>query len=342
MSEIMLSPHTSITRQFAPAIESVVTSFPNTERRLQRSTKRGDWTCVRYSWRWFGASLGTLLAGSAAFGQLLTSGNWSLTVAAGGALGLAGAYAALVEPSSPVLEQIELRLPRLPKALHGLRVMQISDMHLGSRYSRHNLRQAVAMVKRERPDLVVLTGDFVHEPEPIAELPELLDGIGAPLGCYAVLGNHDYWEGPQEVVDMLARVGVETLINENRLLRWHGGSFWLLGVDEPWSGTPDLDLALQGVPANAFTLLLAHTPETADEAAARGIDLQLSGHTHGGHMNLPVLGAFALPKHGWRYAIGLERINDTVVYTNRGLGGMPVRLNCAPEVTLLTLLSESH
>jgi uncharacterized protein len=321
-----------------PAFDVARPALPGAPARLARTENRGGWHEVRYSWRWLSAALAGGATAWVGLAELAALPYGPFALAAGGALGLLGAgYTAVIEPTHPVLERLVLRFKRLPPQLHGLRVMQLSDLHLGTRYSEGNVRQAVAMVKREQPDLVLFTGDFVSVPEPIAQLPELLRGITAPLGCYAVLGNHDYWEGPQEIVDGLQAVGIELLHNTHRRLEWRGASLYLLGVDEPWSGRPDFDAALRGVPSDAFKLLMAHVPEAGDEAAARGIDLQLSGHSHGGHLALPLLGPMALPTYGTRYERGLHQVGATTVYTNRGLAGKPYRLNCPPEVTLITL-----
>lgn len=277
------------------------------------------------------------LGGLLALPYLLGSPGGLAALAGLGLLALAtSAYAAL-EPQRPRLERLELAFPGLAAPLDGLRIMQLSDLHLGTAHSTRNLHWALAAVRREQPHLVVFTGDFVSRPEPIADIPQLLRGVTAPLGCYAVFGNHDYWEGPQEIADGLGAVGIELLLNEQRLLHWRGAALVVAGSDDPWGGQVDFAAALGNRPADAFCLLLAHVPEAADEAAAHGVDLQLSGHTHGGHMDLPLLGPLALPRFGSRYERGLHRVGRTTVYTNRGLAGIPLRLGCPPEATIITL-----
>ena len=290
---------------------------------------------VRFSRRWLGAT---------AAGGLLAS----LTVAAGGlpaciALGAAGAvgaaYALFHEPRSPRLERVTLRFPTLPAGLDGLRIGQISDMHLGMRYTTANSRWAIAQLAREQPDLLAFTGDFVSYKHAIHQLPLLLAALPRPpLGAYAVLGNHDYWEGVAAIQHALAPLGIVFLTNAHRQVSFGGAALVVAGVDDMWSGMPDLRAALTGAPQGAFTLLLAHCPDIADETAERGVQLQLSGHTHGGHMKLPGLGLFCLPRHGWRYSVGHAHVGaSTQVYVSRGLGGLPLRLGCPPEVTLITL-----
>ncbi len=303
---------------------------------VRREGRRFDPTPgrVRYSPRWLGAgAAGGLLAalGVAAAGMP--------AVAALGTAGAAGAaYALLHEPRSPRLERVTLRFAGLPRALDGLRIGQISDMHLGMRFAAENTRWAVAQMAREQPDLLALTGDFVSYAHAIPSLPEVLAGLPRPrLGAYAVPGNHDYWEGVPEIGRALASVGVALLINEHRVLSVGGEPLVVAGVDDQWDGAPDMAATLAGAPAGAFTALLAHCPDMADEAAARGVSLQLSGHTHGGHMRLPWLGSFCLPRYGWRYPVGHAQVGATQVYVSRGIGGLPLRVGCAPEATIITL-----
>lgn len=288
---------------------------------------------VKFSkvWLGLGAAASALgLAGVYRYG-------WPAATLGGGIGSIGLAYMTLFEPTRPVLERVELRFPDLPPALEGARIGQISDSHLGLRFAARNLAWAVEQMRRERPELIVFTGDFVHTPEAIAELPCLLRGLGAPLGMYAVPGNHDYWEGMAELNAALAPLGIPMLLNEHRRLSWNGAELWLAGTDDVWDGRPDLDAALRGVPRDGFTVLLAHTPHLAMRAAERGVDLQLSGHTHGGHLRLPILGPFARPRYSTDYMIGRYNIGRMVLYVSRGIGGAPLRLFCRPEATIITL-----
>ncbi len=288
---------------------------------------------IRCSLRWIGA--GCLLGGLAA--SSIYAGGWPLA-ALWGAAGLAGlSYSTLLEPRSPRLERVALHLPSLPPELDGLRIGQISDMHLGYLHCHENTRWAVQQLLHERPDLIVITGDFVSFDSPIGDLPDLLRSLHAPLGVYAVTGNHDYWEGIDAIREQVESLGIEFLINTNRRLHWHGADLWLAGLDDMWYGTPDLKATLAGIPQQAFTILLAHEPDFADIAVQRCIDLQISGHTHGGHIDLPLLGVPCLPNHGLRYTSGLVQVGPMQVYVSRGLGGFPLRFNCPPEAAILTL-----
>lgn len=247
------------------------------------------------------------------------------------------AYATLVEPRMPKLERLELHFPNLPVELDGLRIGQISDSHLGVRGAERALRWAVRQMQREQPDMIGITGDIVHGEGAVRQIVPLLRDLHAPLGVYAVPGNHDYWAEFDHLNDALAEVGVPLLMNEHRRLNWHGGELWIVGTDDVWDGTPDLDTALHGVPLDAFTVLLAHTPYGAPQAARLGIGLQLSGHTHGGHMRLPLLGPLARPRYTDRFIGGLYELGATKLYVSRGVGGVPLRLFCRPEAAIVTL-----
>lgn len=288
---------------------------------------------VHYSPAWFG--LGGAVAALGALG--LRRYGWPLAAGAGALGALSLAYMTLVEPARPTLERVTIDLPGLPAALDGLRIGQITDSHLGFPHTAHNLAWAVAQMRAERPDLLAITGDMVSARRAIAEIPALLRGLSAPLGVYAIPGNHDYWEGLHELRVALAAAGIPMLLNEHRRLRWNGGELWLVGIDDIWDGRPDLDAALRGVPRDAFRVLLAHAPDAAAEADGYGFALQLSGHTHGGHLRLPLLGPFTRPRHGVRYVMGRYRVGAMALYVSRGLGGAPLRLLCRPEATILTL-----
>lgn len=286
---------------------------------------------------WLGAGIG--LAGLA--GLAVRMGGMPAAAMVSTAGVAVATYATLIEPRTPVLEQVTIRLPHLPPELDGLRIGQLSDLHLGVIYSAENVRRAVQQIVHERPDLIVITGDFVSLKTAIAELPRLLRPLHAPLGVYAITGNHDHWEGVDAILHELEPIGIEFLINENAHLRWRGGELWLAGVDDMWYGSPNLKATLDGIPEHGFTILLAHEPDFADVAAQRNVHVQLSGHTHGGHVHLPMLGSLCLPHYGMNYVSGLMQVGPMQLYISRGLGGMPVRLNCPPEATILTLSRES-
>ena len=275
-----------------------------------------------------------------------------LSIALGGA-GLVGlaAEAALAESHRPVVERIEVALRQLPKELDGLTIAHLSDFHYDSPASAGVIRTAVEITNGLAPDLVVLTGDYVtlypfeirsRAAEDSKPCAQVLADLHAPMGVFGVLGNHDYLSDPRLVTRSLEAHGVTVLRNFNLRIERRGARLWIAGVDDVLGGEASLDKALRGIPRDGITVLLAHEPDYADSVAQHAVDLQLSGHSHGGQIRFPLLGAVYLPPMAHKYPYGLNQIGRLKVYTNRGLGTIfvPVRLGCPPEITLLTLRSE--
>jgi predicted MPP superfamily phosphohydrolase len=288
---------------------------------------------LTYTRSWFRAGAAAALAALLGLHRF----GWPLAAGLGAAGATSLAYMRRFEPAHPTLERVTLRLPTLPPELDGLRIGQISDTHLGLPFAADNLRWAVAQMRQEQPDLIGLTGDLAGRRDGIPEIAPLMSGLRAPLGVYAVPGNHDYWEGLADIQAALMLADIPLLMNEHRHLRWRGVDFWLAGVDEIWDGSPNFAAALDGVPAGAFKLLLAHAPDIAEDATRYGFAVQLSGHTHGGHLRLPLIGPFARPRYGRRYVMGQYQVGAMALYVSRGLGGVPLRLLCRPEATIVTL-----
>jgi len=211
------------------------------------------------------------------------------------------------------------------------------------------------MVNGLRPDLIVVTGDFVTAPvfdeddqdekaaamaEPCAEL---VRQMRSRYGIWTVLGNHDWATDPRRVTSALKAEGIPVLANESVPIEVNGARFWLGGISDIISGPFDLDATLARVPRDEATILLAHEPDYADRVVRRHmpVDLQLSGHSHGGQIRLPFAPPFYLPLMARKYYAGLYHLGPLTLYTNSGLGtmGIPIRWNCPPEITLLTLRS---
>ena len=206
------------------------------------------------------------------------------------------------------------------------------------------------MVNRLNPDMVVLTGDFVTgvygKPEgpdrksaQVAEpCAKVLSGLRSRLGSVAVLGNHDVLTDPAFVTEALQSHGIPVLRNGSRPIEQKSERLWVCGLDS-LDGRPRLDAAMRGIPSDEAMILLVHEPDFADTAAQYPVDLQLSGHSHGGQIWLPGIGAPWLPPGARKYPRGQYRVGSMPLYTNIGLGTirLPIRMNCPPEVTLVTL-----
>ncbi len=272
--------------------------------------------------------------------------------AAVGALGV-GAHATLIEPNRPRLVRQEILLRRLPLAFDGLTILQLSDFHYDSHFSATPIAAAVRMANDLKPDLIVLTGDFVTSPvfhrpflmrHSVALIEPCVDslrGLIAPYGTWAVLGNHDVFSDPHHVQTALRRAGIQVLYNGAVPVERGGRRFWLAGVGDVLAGQADLEKTLRCVTSTETVVLLAHEPDFADHSARYPVDLQLSGHSHGGQVCFPFVGAVYLPKLARKYPRGLRQVGQLMVYTNVGIGTLllPVRWNCPPEVTLITLRS---
>jgi predicted MPP superfamily phosphohydrolase len=237
---------------------------------------------------------------------------------------------------------LDLTLPNLPPEFEGYRLVQISDFHIGTFIDRERLAEIVARVNAEEPDLVAITGDFVtYHPEQYADdLIGPLRRLRSRDGVLGILGNHDHWTDAAQVREIMARCGIADLSNTSRPICRGDARITFVGVDDYMAGESDLPRALAQVDPEGAAILLAHEPDFADISAKTGrFDLQLSGHTHGGQINLPKLGSLYLPRYGRKYPSGLYEVNHMQLYTTRGLGTaeLQLRVNCPAEIAVFTL-----
>ncbi|HEX4311082.1 MAG TPA: metallophosphoesterase [Acidobacteriaceae bacterium] len=239
-----------------------------------------------------------------------------------------------------------MQIARLPDGFRGMRIVQASDFHYADYTEPYFLRDVVQQINQLRPDLVVLTGDFISfGPLPISyarrhapACAAILSGIACPLR-YASLGNHDYVAGPTYVADPLREHGIPVLINSAVALEREGRRLWLAGLGSACSDAADPARATAKIPAGEPVIMLAHEPDILPDIARYGVDLMLSGHTHGGQVRIPFLPPIHLPEYGRKYIEGGFRLGPTQLYVNRGIGavGVPFRFRCPPEITVLTL-----
>lgn len=235
-------------------------------------------------------------------------------------------------------EPREIVLPDLDPAHDGLRVAQLSDIHVGPLTPEGRIRAAVEVANAFRPDLVVMTGDYlVRDPAGVTLLREQLGGLTAPT--LATLGNHDHWADARGATRALEDLGYGVLENENTTLTLRGAPFTVVGIDDLWTRSADPPKAMKGA-ASGSRLYLAHVPRTAELLAIWGRPmLVLSGHTHGGQVNVPLLTSAIRWVVREPYLEGLYQVEKVQLYVNRGVGnvGVGMRLNASPEVSLLTL-----
>jgi predicted MPP superfamily phosphohydrolase len=249
------------------------------------------------------------------------------------------ARTALTEPYMLTVEHRQINLRRLPKELDGIRVVQLTDIHHSPFTSREQIERAVETANKLHPDIIALTGDYISKERAYAApCAEILGKLRARYGVYAVLGNHDHWTDAALITDLFRAEGITVLINEGMRFEQRGAAFWLAGVDDTMVGLEDLPLALAGSREDEMKLLLAHNPIILRRATRAGVDLVLSGHTHGGQVALRgEKSASGRPRR--RLLRGLTRRGATQIYVSRGLGTvvLPIRYGCPPEVSLLEL-----
>ena len=264
----------------------------------------------------------------------------SAAAAGAASVGVVG-YGAATALGPPDVLRVPVALRRLDPVFDGFKIAVVSDIHLGPLSGRAHTERIVAMINETEPDLVAIVGDLVDGT--VAELgpaAEPLRDLHSREGTFFVTGNHEYFvEDPFAWLTELERLGVAPLRNENTAIRRGAAAFDLAGINdvagESRADPPDFDRALAGLDASRPTVLLAHQPVQVEQASARGVDLQLSGHTHGGQM---------WPFHYVVRAVqpslaGLSSVNDTQLYVTRGAGfwGPPVRVGARPDITVLSL-----
>lgn len=256
-------------------------------------------------------------------------------------------YGTRIEPFNLEITERRIPLQSLPATFENYKIIHITDLHYGSWLDKDWFTEVNILINSQEPDLVAITGDFTSlgDVAPHADdLIEILSAIQATDGVVAVLGNHDHWANVEQIREVLQAANVTELPNTSIVIERNGEAITIAGLDDVWFEKHDMPELSSTLPDDTPRILLVHEPDIADTVAKLGqFALQLSGHTHGGQIRLPLIGAPYLPHLGRLYPIGHYKIRDMQLYTNRGIGmvDLPIRINCRPEVAVFTLTSDS-
>ncbi|NBJ70732.1 MULTISPECIES: metallophosphoesterase [Clostridia] len=266
-------------------------------------------------------------------------------------LGLSGGtfyYARDVEPILLHVNKNTVESSKLAKAFDHFKIVQFSDTHIGFHYTLEQLKELVKKINGLQPDLIVFTGDLVDEPQNFHwddTIIHILKTLQAPKGKFWIYGNHDHGGyGTEVVLDTMEKAGFQLLQNNSVTIKEKNESIILAGIDDLMLGKPDLTKTLSQANTNLFTILLAHEPDFADKAAKHPIDLQLSGHSHGGQIRFPFIGHIYSPAYAEKYVQGEYNLNggNMQLFVNSGIGTtrLPFRFLCKPEIHVYTLKSK--
>lgn len=246
-----------------------------------------------------------------------------------------------IEPNSVAVSYVRIDVER---PFEGLRIVHISDLHLRSYgYREENI---LSIIESLRPDYIFVTGDFIEDAKYLESCLKFLRELSEICEVYCVLGNWDHWSGVDndEFKQKFLSVNVILLINEYKVINLGNATMYIVGVDDPYTGYADLDMAMPGNVSNgSLIILLAHSPQIIGDVLSNEyeVDLILCGHTHGGQVNIPFLGPLfiPLPREYRKYCSGLYMVNGTYTYVNRGLGTstLNIRFLCLPEIALILL-----
>ncbi|MFC0522227.1 metallophosphoesterase [Pontibacillus salicampi] len=269
-------------------------------------------------------------------------------------LGLSGGsyyYAKYMEPSMLSVQEEKIISSNIPPQLEGLRVLQFSDTHLGFHYDITQFERLVHHINKQQCDLLLFTGDLFDAPneasfEMLEQAASLLDSITAPLGKFWIYGNHDHGGyGTDLIATYMEKGGFTLLQNQHKTLTYNGEEFIVSGLDDVMLGKPDISRALPPQAAHTFTMLLCHEPDYVEHIKGEPFDIQLSGHSHGGQIQIPFLGHMVTPPYAKQYVEGWHTIrSNQSLYVSRGLGTtrLPYRFLCKPEFTVHTLTAQKQ
>ncbi|MBM7572209.1 metallophosphoesterase [Aquibacillus albus] len=268
-----------------------------------------------------------------------------------GSLGLGGGiyyYAKQIEPSLLTVHRETISKANIPKAFHDFKIIQFSDTHLGFHYTLDQFKDLISTINENNPDIVVFTGDLVDMPNIYAwsdKLIELMSSIKAPSGKFWIYGNHDHGGyGTDIIKEAMDKANFTLLQNSHYTIKKENQSFVIAGLDDVMLGKPDIKQTINGITEEQFTILLVHEPDYADIVKDYPIDIQLSGHSHGGQIQIPFVGHVYTPAFAEKYVEGNYEIGSypLQLFVSRGIGTtrLPYRFLCKPEITVYQLSNE--
>jgi predicted MPP superfamily phosphohydrolase len=263
-----------------------------------------------------------------------------------GVIGLVGSYPIFIERYLIQVNTYRIPVPNLPSAFSGFRIVHLTDLHHGLLVPLAVIHHVVSQANTIRPDLILCTGDYVHQRNTSSEIDQVwpvMAQLTAPCGVYSVLGNHDHWADTNRSLYWLERTRQDIRHKAVRIDR-EKQSLWVAGAGDLYEDHRNLDIVLSMIPEEDCRLVLAHNPDSADTTHSRRIDLMISGHTHGGQVVIPFFGAPVLPVKNKSYSSGLKcSPQGEKIFISRGIGWAicPVRFNCLPEIAVLELTPES-
>jgi len=259
-------------------------------------------------------------------------------------------YAREIEPKRLDITYHKIHHKSIPQSFNDFTIVQFSDTHLGFQYDLNQLKTLVRKINQLQPDVIFFTGDLMDEPNNYTEANQIvpiLQELHAPFGKFAVYGNHDHGGYGLDLYKIIMeQANFTVLLNNSKELKLHdASSIYVIGIDDPMLGRPDMNQSVDGIPAHSYKILLSHAPDLADDAASSNIHLQLSGHSHGGQIKIPFIGALVKPLYAKKYHEGFYQVGDSsplTLYVNRGIGTtrLPFRFLSPPELTVFTLVSE--
>ncbi|GIO25997.1 metallophosphoesterase [Ornithinibacillus bavariensis] len=263
-------------------------------------------------------------------------------------LGLTGGtyyYARNIEPSMLTIKKETITHTKIPASFDNIRIVQFSDTHIGFHYTLNQFEELVEKINKLNPDIIVFTGDLVDEPNHYnwnQRLINLLHSLHAPLGKFWIYGNHDHGGYGTEIVqETMEKAEFILLKNTHHVIENNLDRIILTGIDDVMLGKPNLAKALENTNSDLFTILLAHEPDYADHTIDYPVDIQLSGHSHGGQVRFPFIGHLYTPKFAEKYVEGKYTFESSnlILYVSRGIGTtrLPYRFLCVPEITCFTL-----